>query len=128
MSQAIGQKIIDAIVSGGLMHAESQSGGGVLVVWRENAAEQIGAVVSELAGAVVSLNGELAARERENESLRKMVWQLRERFAPECPKHKGSRMVLADGTEHYHDRKTPHWRCEVWVGGGVCGAIREIQR
>jgi hypothetical protein len=47
--------------------------------------------------------------------------------APTCPKHAGVRMDYADGTKPYHDQRTPHWRCEMWVGGGVCGAIRQIQ-
>lgn len=47
--------------------------------------------------------------------------------APECPKHPGSRMVYASGTEDCHDLAAPHWRCELWVGGGVCGQTLPIE-
>lgn len=30
-------------------------------------------------------------------------------------------MAFADGKANHHDIKKPHWRCEVWIGGGVCG-------
>lgn len=40
---------------------------------------------------------------------------------PKCPVHRDAPMVLADGKAHYHDRREPHWRCELWVGSGVCG-------
>ncbi len=42
--------------------------------------------------------------------------------APHCPKHPDTKMTYADGMEDYHDLKTPHWRCELWIGSGVCGA------
>jgi hypothetical protein len=44
-----------------------------------------------------------------------------EAYAPECPVHPGTRMALADGKAYYHDLKEPHWRCELWIGSGVCG-------
>jgi hypothetical protein len=46
--------------------------------------------------------------------------------APLCPRpgHEPTRMVYADGKAPYHDLKHPHWRCELWVGSGVCGATR----
>lgn len=46
--------------------------------------------------------------------------------APNCPKHRDTKMTYADGMEHYHDLKYPHWRCELWVGSGVCGATRPL--
>lgn len=48
--------------------------------------------------------------------------------APDCPKHPGTKMVYADGKKPYHDLKTPHWRCELWVGGGECGTTLPANR
>ncbi len=45
---------------------------------------------------------------------------------PYCPIHRDTKMVLASGKEHYHDVKVAHWRCELWVGSGVCGQTRLI--
>ncbi len=45
---------------------------------------------------------------------------------PMCPRHPDVRMVYANGKEHYHDRRDPHWRCELWIGSGVCGAMRDM--
>lgn len=45
---------------------------------------------------------------------------------PVCPKHPKQFMVYADGTAPYHDIKHPHYRCELWIGGGVCGATLPI--
>ena len=45
---------------------------------------------------------------------------------PTCPKHPDTKMVYADGTQPHHDEKRPHWRCELWVGGGVCGATMSV--
>ena len=42
---------------------------------------------------------------------------------PACPKC-GVPMNFVDGGAPEHDVKVPHWRCEVWVGRGVCGATR----
>lgn len=50
----------------------------------------------------------------------------RNRFAPECPEHPGTKMVFADGTQPHHDLKYPHYRCELWIGGGVCGKTRAL--
>jgi hypothetical protein len=47
--------------------------------------------------------------------------------APNCPLHPQTRMVYADGMEHYHDIKIPHYRCELWIGGGVCGATLPLK-
>jgi hypothetical protein len=47
--------------------------------------------------------------------------------APDCPKHPGTKMTYADGMELYHDLKHPHWRCELWIGSGVCGATRPLK-
>lgn len=49
-----------------------------------------------------------------------------EQQAPCCPVHPDVRMVYADGTRGYHDSDAPAWRCELWVGGGVCGATRPL--
>lgn len=43
---------------------------------------------------------------------------------PRCPKHQDVTMRFVSGTEPHHNIKVPHWRCELWVGGGVCGATR----
>lgn len=47
MTDSIGQKIIDGIISGGLFHAEcpDSPNSGVLVIWSSGAAEQIEAIV-----------------------------------------------------------------------------------
>ena len=41
-------------------------------------------------------------------------------FRPECSRCKCP-MNFVDGGAPEHDVKEPHWRCEMWVGGGVCG-------
>lgn len=43
---------------------------------------------------------------------------------PTCYKHADTFMTYADGKEPHHDLRHPHWRCELWVGSGVCGATR----
>jgi len=43
---------------------------------------------------------------------------------PRCPKHQDVTMRFVSGAEPHHDIKVPHWRCELWIGGGVCGATR----
>lgn len=44
---------------------------------------------------------------------------------PQCGRCKCP-MNFVDGTAPEHDVKEPHWRCECWIGSGVCGRTMSV--